>query len=400
MNTLRSILNKAAEGERLTASEARGLINIEDPALLLQAAARLRDLGHGDRITYSPKVIVPLTRFCQQEWDFCALGNPPRHGAKTYLGEQDILAIAERGKRAGCKEMLFFLAARPGAWSPEARDELHGMGYESTPAYMAAMADKVFEQTGLLPKLHSYVTTRDELKALRKVSVGQGLMLDSRAEYISPDDKSDYDEGYSHPHIRLGVAAAAGALDIPFTSGLVIGIGENRQERVDILLALRELDDTYGHLQEVVIQDYRSRALNRGKRISRSMLDEMLWTVAVARLLFGPTANIQAPADFPLAALGLLLQAGVSDWGGMAPPNLTPVNGDIVWPQLEQIRLLTESNHKGLVQRLPLYAEYASLSERWTDDRFHGAINSQQSTIEGLGKPLMTLNPHTASVNR
>lgn len=371
---LNKITNKVIEGHKVSDEEALALAAYDSLDLLTEAAATIRDRGHGDIITYCPKVIVPFTSFCDAQWDYCTVSNPTRHGNKIYLSKQQILAIARRGQDVGCVEILFFLAAKPETFSSQARHELEGLGYESTLDYLAAVAQLVFEVTGMLPKLHSGVLNRDELALLRQVSLAQGLMLDSRTEYLCDDSGNSYGSTNQHPYVRLGVTAAAGAINVPFTSGIIIGIGESRRERIDTLLGLRYLSETYDHLQEIVIQHYRIDSEINNNLISKSLLRELLWTVAVARIIFGPEANIQAPADLPEPALTLLLKAGINDWGSVTPATIGLTGNKAPWPQLQHITTITNKHKKRLRIRLPLYPAFVKKSEKWLDNGFQTAI--------------------------
>jgi FO synthase len=370
------ITNNVIKGHKINNDEALALATCDDLELLTEAASIIRDQGHGDIITYSPKVIVPFTSFCDAQWDYCAVANPAHHDKNIYLSQSEILAIAQRGREMECVEILFFLAAKPEQFSSAARAELQQLGFESTLDYLAAMAKLVFEETGLLPKLHSGVLNRDELSKLRKVSLAQGLMLDSRIEYLSDDEGNSYGSTNQHPYVRLGVAAAAGAINVPFTSGIIIGIGESRRERIDALLGLRYLSETYDHLQEVVIQHYRSDAEIKNNLISKSLLKELLWTVAVARIMFGANANIQAPADLPSPALEMLLQAGINDWGSVTPAPISLIGSTTPWPQLQRITTATNKLNKTLRIRLPLYPAFIKDCERWLDNRFVNTIST------------------------
>ncbi len=369
-------LENAERGMRIDSDEALLLASYVDIPRLAKTAAAIRDCGHGSRLTYSPKVFIPLTRYCQSQWDYCSFISPRDSDDKVYISLDETLDAVRAGMDVGCREVLFFLAAKPEHFSLSAGKELNDLGYKSTHAYLASLAKQIFQETGVLPKLHSGVLNRQELFELRHVSVAQGLMLDSRADYFCEEGEARYGSPHQHPHVRLGVVAAAGAMSVPFTSGIVVGIGESRRERIESLLALRELNDTYGHLQEIVIQDIRREPAGRSTRISRAMLEELLWTVSIARIIHGAEANIQAPADFPPQALERLLDAGINDWGGISPL-LSSRNKDThASSQLEIIKKITASKGKALVPRLPLYPSYAKSLTRWLDPVFHDVITS------------------------
>lgn len=374
-----NVLQKAGRGLRIDGGEAIALSGCTDIGRLAKTAAALRDHGHGPRLSYAAKVFVPLTRYCQSQWDYCAFISPRRHRHKVYISLDEVLEAVYKGIEVGCREALFFVAAKPEHFSAAARRELQDFGYASTHAYLAALAQQVFQHTGVLPKLHSGVLNRGELYQLRRVSVAQGLMLDSRADYFCREGEARYGSPHQHPHVRLGVVAAAGAMSIPFTSGIVIGIGESRRERIDSLLALRELHDTYGHLQETVVQDIRHGSAGGGTRISRTTLQELLWTVAVARIIQGPNANIQAPADLPPQALLQLVDAGVNDWGGISP--LSSNGSGAAASQLQLIRRVAQAKGRQLLPRLPVYPAYVKALSRWVDPAFHATISALSTPI-------------------
>ena len=369
-------LDKAESGLRIGREEALLLTDSGDLQRLTRVAAELRDRGHESMLTYSSKVFIPLTRYCQSQWDYCSFINPHHGEDKVYISFEEVLGAVHAGMEVNCREVLFFLASKPEQFSLSARNELARLGFESSHAYLASLAQQVFQQTGVLPKLHSGVLNRQELFELRQVSVAQGLMLDSRAEYFCEEGEARYGSPHQHPHVRLGVVAAAGAMSVPFTSGIVVGIGESRRERIESLLALREINDTYGHIQEIVIQDIRREPTGRSTRISKAMLEELLWTVSVARIIYGAEANIQAPADFPSQVLVKLLDAGVSDWGGISPLFSSRSKGIDVGSQLEVLRKVAASRGKNLVPRLPVYPCYEKSLARWVDPEFHDVISS------------------------
>lgn len=375
-------LAKAEQGLRIEREDSLGLAACNDIQNLVRTASAIRDHGHGSTVTYSAKVFIPLTRYCHTQWDYCSFISPRHSDEKVYITFDEVLTAVHSGMEAGCREVLFFLAAKPEQFSESARNELDQLGCTSTHAYLAYLARRIFQETGILPKLHSGVLNRGELLELRRVSVAQGLMLDSRAEYFCEEGEARYGSPNQHPHVRLGVVAAAGAISVPFTSGIVIGVGESRGERIDSLLALRELNDTYGHLQEIVIQDIRRDPARRSTRISKAMLEELLWTVSVARIIHGADANIQAPADFPQKALVQLLDAGINDWGGISPLVISREGGAKI-PQMDVIKRVTASRGKELIPRLPIYPVYGKSLSQWVHPVFHDSITAMTSLMDG-----------------
>ncbi len=255
---------------------------------LLAEARRLRDEGAGGLVTYSPKVFVPLTTLCRDVCGYCTFARPPRRGERAYLPLDEVLEIARAGAAAGCHEALFTLGDKPELRYRVARDELAALGFETTLAYLAAAAEVVLAETGLLPHLNPGVMTPDDLVALRRVSASMGIMLETTAARLSARGGPHWASPDKDPARRLATIAAAGELRIPFTSGILIGIGETRVERLDALFALRDLHERYGHVQEVIVQNFRAKPGTRMAAHPEPTLDDHLWTIAAARIVLGP----------------------------------------------------------------------------------------------------------------
>ena len=265
---------------------------------LMPQAAALRDAGHGAVVSYSRKVFIPLTRLCRDVCHYCTFAHPPRPGERAYLTPEEVLAIARAGRDAGCHEALFTLGDKPELRYKAAREELAATRpYASTIDYLAAMCELVLRETGLLPHVNPGVMTRDDMARLREVSASQGLMLESTAERLCERGGPHFGSPDKHPAARLETLRLAGELKIPFTTGILIGIGETRQERIDALLAIRDLHQQYGHIQEVIIQNFRAKPDTRMADAPHAPHDELLWTIAVARLILGAEMNIQAPPN-------------------------------------------------------------------------------------------------------
>src|SRR5579863_5468664 len=257
--TLTAILDRAAGSARLSAEAALALATADELATLMPAAAALRDRGHGPLVSYSKKVFIPLTQLCRDVCHYCTFAHPPRKGEPVYLDREQVLAIARAGARAGCKEALFTLGDKPELRYGAAREALARLGHETTLSYLAEMAALVLKETGLLPHLNPGVMSREETERLRAVSVSQGIMLESAAERLAARGGPHFGSPDKAPARRLAAIAAAGEAAAPFTSGILIGIGETRRERIEALLALRDLDDRYGHIQEIIIQNFRAK---------------------------------------------------------------------------------------------------------------------------------------------
>jgi FO synthase len=339
---------------------------------LLAEARRARDERSPVRIvTYSPKVFVPLTTLCRDVCGYCTFARPPRRGERAYMTEDEVLAVARAGAEAGCTEALFTLGDRPERRYRVARDELALLGCESTLEYLARCAKLVLDETGLLPHLNPGVMSPDELESLRPVAASMGLMLETTAERLSAKGMPHWASPDKLPKRRLETIRTAGELRIPFTSGILIGIGETRAERVDALLALRALAEQHGQPAEVIVQNFRAKPGTRMADHPDASPEEHLWSVAVARLLLPRDVHVQAPPNLAYDEFPRLLDAGIDDWGGVSPVTVDHVNPEAPWPHLDRLRRETENRGHTLVARLPLYPEYARDLERWVDPSLH-----------------------------
>src|SRR5215468_2042097 len=372
--TTDEILARAAAGRRLSAAEALALAGYADPLPLMSIAAPLRDEAHGRLVSYSRKVFIPLTQLCRDVCHYCTFAHPPRPGEPAYLAAEQVLEIARAGARAGCHEALFTLGDKPELRYGAARDALARVGHETTLSYLAEMAGLVLRETRLLPHLNPGVMTRADIDRLRAVSVSQGIMLESAAERLRRRGGPHFGSPDKDPVLRLQTIAAAGEAAVPFTSGVLIGIGETRRERIESLLALRELHDQYGHLQEIIIQNFRAKPGTRMARAPEPELDDHLWTIAVARLIFGPEMNIQAPPNLNPGGLAEMIDAGINDWGGVSPVTPDHVNPEAPWPALDRLARETAAAGKLLVERLAVYPSYTRDLERWADPALRSAM--------------------------
>ncbi len=352
--------------EGLAGREAYELVEVPWLALAPEAA-RLRDAGHGPLVTFSPKVFIPLTKLCRDVCGYCTFARPPRRGERAYMSEDEVLEVARAGAAAGCREALFTLGDKPELRYRVARAELAALGCESTLEYLARCARLVLEETGLLPHLNPGVMSPEDVRALRAVSVSQGLMLETTAERLAARGGPHWASPDKLPAPRLATIEAAGRADVPFTTGILIGIGETRAERLDALLAVRELGERHGHVQEVIVQNFRAKPGTRMAASPEPSLEELLWTCAAARLVLGPRWNIQAPPNLSYDAFPRLLDAGINDWGGVSPVTLDHVNPEAPWPELERLREATESRGLELAARLAIYPEYVAESGGWLD---------------------------------
>src|SRR3954468_4765323 len=339
---------------------------VQEPwTALAGEARRLRAQGHGNLVTYSPKVFIPLTKLCRDVCGYCTFAQPPRRGERAYMSEGEVLAIARAGAAAGCREALFTLGDKPELRYRVARDELAALGCATTLEYLARCARLVLEETGLLPHLNPGVLSADDALALRAVSVSQGLMVETLAERLAERGGPHWASPDKLPALRLATIEAAGEAAVPFTTGILIGIGETRHERLEALLAIRELGDRFGHVQEVIVQNFRAKAGTRMAAAPEPALEELLWTCAAARLVLGPDWNIQAPPNLSYGDFPRLLDAGINDWGGVSPVTLDHVNPEAPWPELELLGEATRSRDLELAPRLAIYPEYVAELERW-----------------------------------
>jgi FO synthase len=334
---------------------------------LYAEARRLRAEGHGSLVTYSPKVFIPLTKLCRDVCHYCTFARPPRRGERAFMSEEEVLAVARAGAEAGCHEALFTLGDKPELRYRVAREELAALGCGSTLEYLARSAGVVLQETGLLPHVNPGVLNMEDALALRKVSVSQGAMLETSAERLSARGRPHFGSPDKVPARRLETIAAAGEARVPFTTGILIGIGETRAERIEALLAIRELGHRYGHVQEVIVQNFRAKAGTRMAGAPEPPLEELLWTAAAARLVLGARWNIQAPPNLSYDQFPRLLDAGINDWGGISPVTVDHVNPEAPWPELERLRAATEARGLRLAPRLAIYPEFLEDPGRWLD---------------------------------
>jgi FO synthase len=356
--------------ERMVTQEpARILASLDGAPLsdLLRQAAAMRRAGHGNVISYSRKVFIPLTQLCRDVCGYCTFAKAPREVAKPYLSPDDVLAIARAGEKAGCREALFTLGDKPELRYGAAREALNRLGFDTTVDYLEAVCALVLKETSLLPHVNAGVMDEYDIARLRKVSVSQGIMLETVSARLGERGSAHFGSPDKDPQLRLAMIAAAGRQRVPFTSGILIGIGETRLERIESLLALKALHDEYGHLQEIIVQNFRAKPGTRFAGCEEPDLDNLLWTAAAARLVFGAQMSIQAPPNLSYDAFPRLLEAGINDWGGISPVTADHVNPEAPWPDLVKLRSATEQAGMTLQQRLAVYPGYAANPLTWLD---------------------------------
>jgi FO synthase len=351
----------------ITDDQALALAEYRDLGRLMPLAAARRDAAHGSIVSYSRKVFVPLTQLCRDVCHYCTFAQAPAEDKPPYLTIDAVLEIARAGQAAQCKEVLFTLGDKPELRYPAARKSLERLGHETTLSYLAEAANAVLTETGLLPHVNPGCMTASDLAALRRVSISQGTMLESASERLCEPGGPHHGSPDKVPSVRLETIRIAGEQRVPFTTGILIGIGETRRERVEALLALRALHETYGHLQEIIIQNFRPKSGTRMAGVPAVALEEHLWTIAVARLVFPPEMNIQAPPNLSAGALAPLIEAGINDWGGVSPVTPDHVNPEAPWPHLKVLERATKAAGKELVERLAIYPAYARSAHAWVD---------------------------------
>jgi FO synthase len=381
MTSTTEILERAAAGRGLSDQDAIRLSEFNDTDALLAVAGAVRDLSHPNAISYSRKVFIPLTHLCRDVCHYCTFAQVPRKVKAPYLTPDEVLKIASDGAKAGCKEALFTLGDKPEERYKAARDGLKDLHQDSTLSYLHDMAELVLNETGLFPHLNPGLMTASEFASLRKVSISMGIMLESASDRMTEKGMPHYGSPDKIPARRLETIKLAGEAGVPFTSGILIGIGETRRERIESLLALREANEPYGHIQELIIQNFRAKPDTLMKDAPEPDLNELLWTIAQARLLFGSEMNLQVPPNLSPGVFHRMIDAGINDWGGVSPVTPDFVNPEAPWPHLQNLADETAHEGKVLVERLALYPSHVQQLDRWVDSSLQpmilGAIDGE-----------------------
>jgi FO synthase len=395
---MRRALRRAGDGVALDVAEAAVLLQARGDELerLCATAARVRDAGLAAAgrpgvITYSKSVFIPLTRLCRDRCHYCTFVTVPgrlrREGHGMFLSPDEVVDIARRGAELGCKEALFTLGDKPEDRWPEAREWLDAAGYDSTLAYVRAMAIRVLEETGLLPHLNPGVLSWTDFQRLKPVAASMGMMLETTATRLwSEPGGPHHGSPDKEPAVRLRVLEDAGRSSVPFTSGLLIGIGETYAERADSLFALRRIGRTYHGIQEIIVQNFRAKPDTAMRGMPDAELAELAATVAVARLLLGPAARIQAPPNLVAGEYALLIGAGIDDWGGVSPLTPDHVNPERPWPQLDALAERTAAEGFAMRERLAIYPEFVRRGEPWLDPRILPHVTALADPGTGLAR--------------
>ncbi|HET6609576.1 MAG TPA: 5-amino-6-(D-ribitylamino)uracil--L-tyrosine 4-hydroxyphenyl transferase CofH [Rhodopila sp.] len=352
---------------------------------LMAEAADKRDAIFGRNTSYSRKVFIPLTKLCRDVCHYCTFAETPHAGVPAYLSAEEVLAIAKAGEAAGCTEALFTLGDKPELRYRAAREALAALGHETTISYLREMCALVLKETSLLPHVNPGVMTREEIASLREVSASQGIMLESTSERLCQQGGVHYGSPDKDPAVRLETIRLAGELAVPFTTGILIGIGETRSERLEALAAIRDLHLEYGHIQEVIVQNFRAKPDTKLRDADEPDLEDLLWTIAAARLILPADVHVQAPPNLSPGVYQTLISAGIDDWGGVSPVTPDHVNPEAPWPELEALAQRTAECDKILVQRLPVYPAWAADPGRWLHPPVATRV-MQQADAEGWAR--------------
>ena len=387
---LKGVVASALEGEEIDREGAYRLASYtpDELAGLCHAASILRDRGKGRDVSFSPKVFIPLTRLCRDFCGYCTFRQAPQEAERLYMSPEEIVEVAQAGERLGCTEALFTLGERPEQRYPEAKRWLERRGYRTTIEYLRDMCELVTQESSLLPHANPGTMSRREMESLKDVNASMGLML----ENVSP---RLYGPGGPHelapskrPRVRMKTMEIAGELRVAFTTGILIGIGETLEERIDSLLAIRELQRRFGHIQEVIVQNFRAKPNTTMSESIEPSTQDLLWTVAVSRLILGPSCNIQVPPNLSAVDYPLALLAGINDWGGISPLTIDYVNPEAPWPQMKELRYRTEALGFTLRPRLPIYPEYVLDKDEFLPaslrDRTLSLANEEGYVIGGI----------------
>ncbi|MET7329258.1 bifunctional FO biosynthesis protein CofGH [Nonomuraea sp. NPDC005650] len=394
-SALRRALARARDGKALDVTEVTVLLHARGEHLdtLLEHASRVRDaglraVGREGIITYSRKVFIPLTRLCRDRCGYCTFATAPNKLPAPFLSPDEVLEIARQGAAMGCKEALFTLGDRPEDRWHQARSWLDAHGYDDTLSYVRAMAIRVLEETGLLPHLNPGVLTWRDLQRLKPVAPSMGMMLETTSRRLFEEKgQAHYGSPDKDPAVRLRVLEDAGRTNVPFTTGILIGIGETVEDRAESIFAIRRVAREYGGIQEVIVQNFRAKPDTAMRGLPDASLEELAATIAVARLVLGPRVRIQAPPNLVDSEYALMIRAGIDDWGGVSPLTPDHVNPERPWPQISLLEARTAESGFELRERLTIYPEYVVAGEPWLDPRLFAHVAALADPATGLARP-------------
>ncbi len=353
-------LERGIEGRGLSREDALALMEEAPLLALLETAASVRDRFKGCSVSYSRKVFIPLTHLCRDYCGYCTFRADPQAGVQPYMSPEDVLAVAEAGRSAGCKEALFSLGDQPELIFPEAKEFLKKLGFSHTLEYLAAMRELVLEKTGLLPHSNPGLMGADDLRRLRETNVSVGLMLESASPRLGRPGGAHWKAPDKVPSLRLRTIDSAGQVSMAFTTGILIGIGETLEERVDALLAIHSANKKYGHIQEVIVQPFRVKSDIRMAQAPEPSKEDLERTIAVARLILGGNMNLQSPPNLLSKDYPDLLKAGINDWGGISPVTKDFINPEAAWPQISALAARSAGAGFVLRERLAIYPEFSA----------------------------------------
>ncbi len=360
--------------QRPSHEQAYALLAHEDWRALAPLSNELRARGWGSRVSYSRKVFVPLTQLCRDVCHYCTFAKTPRNLSKPYLLPEDVLRIAQQGAALGCKEVLFTLGDQPELRYAPAREALAELGFASTLDYLEHVAALVLRETGMLPHLNAGLMNAEQFARLKHVAPSMGIMLESASDRLCERGGPHFGSPDKVPARRLETLRLAGEARVPMTSGILIGIGETRRERIDALLALRDLNDAHGHIQEIIVQNFRAKPNTKMCNAPEPSMDDLCWTIAVARLILGADMSIQAPPNLFEGDLTQLIAAGINDWGGVSPLTPDHVNPEAPWPNLDELATQTARADCDLVERLTIYPSYTQAPNTWLAPELHTPV--------------------------
>lgn len=356
--SIREILSKSLEGRSISKVEAYDLIGSDEDKLIITAARTIRNKNHtSDIITYSRKVFVDLTNLCRDSCSYCTYKKDPNDKAAKMMMPSQVLALAELGKKFNCTEALMVTGERPEQKYVQVKDWLKNLGYISTIEYIAEISDKILKKTGLLPHTNAGTLTKKEMSLLKNTNVSLGMMLESSSERLGQKNMPHYHAPSKDPKIRIRTLEDAGQLRIPFTTGLLLGIGEYAEEIVDSLFVIKEINEKYGHIQEVILQNFMPKVGTEMENATPIGLNYFLKIIAIARIIL-QDINIQVPPNLNPGIFGSFLDAGINDWGGISPITIDHVNPEFPWPTIDTVRSITQRKGFSLRARLPIYPEF------------------------------------------
>jgi len=383
---LAEVIAKAKAGGAVTGADAFALLaagpdspgsldSLDSMDEICSAAASMRDQGKGKTVTFSPKVFIPLTHLCRDFCGYCTFRKDPTQAGKDlFMTPEQVLDVAKAGAALGCTEALFTLGERPEQRYPEAKEWLAHRGFRTTLDYLTHVCELVLNETSMLPHANPGTMARREIAALQPFNPSMGLMLESTSKALYAAGGPHEFAPSKRPRVRLRTLELAGQLRVPFTTGILIGIGESRRDRIESLLAIASLHAEFGHVQEVIIQNFRAKPNTAMGEFPDAETVEFLWTVAVARLILGPDANLQVPPNLSANNYQIYLDAGINDWGGVSPLTIDFVNPEAPWPALADLKTKTEAAGFQLRPRLPVYPEYFLGTKEFLPDALHQKV--------------------------